>query len=56
MSLPFPRLLLTGLLLLASTAPSMAVTGTWASLGPEGGPVFSLASPAGNSQVVYAGV
>jgi photosystem II stability/assembly factor-like uncharacterized protein len=53
---PFPRPLLIGLLALASVAPLAAVTGSWTSLGPEGGPVYALASPAGNPQVVYAGV
>ncbi|HSS47792.1 MAG TPA: hypothetical protein VLX28_02490, partial [Thermoanaerobaculia bacterium] len=52
---PCPRPLLIGLLLV-STAPLAAVTGSWTSLGPEGGAVWALASPASNPQVVYAGV
>lgn len=48
--------LLISLLLLALATPLFAVTGTWSSLGPEGGPVFALASPPGSPQVIYAGV
>ena len=44
------------LFLLALAAPLAAVTGTWSALGPEGGPVFALASPPGSPQVIYAGV
>jgi photosystem II stability/assembly factor-like uncharacterized protein len=44
------------LLLLALEAPLVAATGTWSALGPDGGPVYSLASPPGSPQVIYAGV
>ncbi|MFY9821823.1 MAG: hypothetical protein WAM82_10605 [Thermoanaerobaculia bacterium] len=58
MSSSVPRLLLIGLISLALAAPvsAEAVAGSWTSLGPEGGPVYALASPAGSPQVVYAGV
>jgi photosystem II stability/assembly factor-like uncharacterized protein len=58
MTSPFPRPLLIGLLALASAAPGSAggaVSGSWTSLGPDGGPVWALASPPGNPKVVYAG-
>jgi len=56
MTSPFLRLLLVGLLVLASTAPlKAAVSGSWTSLGPDGGPVWALASHPGNPKVVYAG-
>jgi photosystem II stability/assembly factor-like uncharacterized protein len=44
------------LLALALAAPLAAVPGSWSSLGPDGGPVFSLASLPDNPQVIYAGV
>jgi hypothetical protein len=56
---PFQRPLLIGLLLLASGAPVSAegaVTGSWSSLGPDGGSVTALASPVGSPNVIYAGV
>lgn len=54
--MPPHRTPLICLLLLALAAPLTAVTGTWSALGPDGGPVFALASPPGNPQVIYAGV
>jgi photosystem II stability/assembly factor-like uncharacterized protein len=55
----FQRPFLIGLISLALAAPvsaGAAVTGSWTSLGPEGGAVWALASPAGQPQVIYAGV
>ncbi len=54
--MPSYRTSLICLLLLALAAPLAAVTGSWSSLGPDGGPVFSLASLPDNPQVIYAGV
>src|SRR6185295_2331164 len=48
--------LITCLLLLSLAASLAAVTGSWSALGPDGGPVFSLASLPDNPQVIYAGV
>src|SRR6185436_21165395 len=35
--------------------PAAAVDGVWRSLGPDGGPVYSLAFQPGSSRVIYAG-
>jgi photosystem II stability/assembly factor-like uncharacterized protein len=57
MTSPLPRPLLIGLLVLASATPlKAAVSGSWTSLGPDGGPVSALASPVGSPNVIYAGV
>ncbi len=53
---PYRTAPLICLLLLALAAPVAAVTGAWSALGPEGGPVFALASTPGSPQVIYAGV
>lgn len=56
---PFLRSLPIALLVLAAAVPvsaGEAVSGSWVTQGPEGGPVFALASPPDNPQVVYAGV